>query len=141
MKSSRFTVEHPSLIDIPLKYCSLLLCFASFGARFGHEWVCIKLRISISVFDDDEHINCQVKFSDLITEFPGIQQNKCFTLVSRFGVLLHHCLSMESVRLGGPAHGIVMKTVYKTLSGGSGVQGLGGWVGGFRGGEVQGVGV
>ena len=38
------------------------------------EWVCIKLRISISVFDDDEHINCQVKSSDSITQFPGINK-------------------------------------------------------------------
>ena len=45
------------------------------------ERVCIKLRISISVFDDDEHINCQVKSSDSITQFPGINKtnalNKC----------------------------------------------------------------
>ena len=27
---------------------------------------------------------------------------------------------MESVRLGGPAHGIVTKTVHKTLPGGGG---------------------
>ena len=32
---------------------------------------------------------------------------------------------MESIRLGGPAHGIVIKTVHKTLPGG-------GWVGGGR---------
>ena len=49
---------------------------------------------------------------------------------------------MESIRLGGPAHGIVAKTVHKTLPGGGGVQG---WV--DRGGSggpglvgVQGVG-
>ena len=43
------------------------------------------------------------------------------------------CLSMESIRLGGPAHGIVAKTVHKTLPGGRwvgrgvlGVQGVGG---------------
>ena len=38
---------------------------------------------------------------------------------------------MESIRLGGPAHGIVTKAVHKTLPGG-------GWVGGCLG--VQGVG-
>ena len=45
-------------------------------------------------------------------------------------------LSIEwnSIRLGGPAHGIVTKTVHKTLPGGGGVQGggggpVGGWVG------------
>ena len=42
------------------------------------------------------------------------------------------CLSMESIRLGGPAHGIVTKTVHKTLPGGGGGPG-GGWVGGGRG--------
>ena len=50
---------------------------------------------------------------------------------------------MESIRLGGPAHGIVTKTVHKTLPGVMG-QGVGGWVGrrwwGCRGGGVQGVG-
>ena len=34
------------------------------------------------------------------------------------------CLSMESIRLGGPAHGIVTKIVHKTLPGGGR-----GWVG------------
>ena len=52
---------------------------------------------------------------------------------------------MESIRLGGPAHGIMTKTVHKTLLGvvGSGGGWLGrgwwgskGWVG--RGGGVQG---
>ena len=43
-----------------------------------------------------------------------------------------HCLSMESIRLGGPAHGIVTKTVHKTLPGGGGGPG-GGWVGGGGG--------
>ena len=44
----------------------------------------------------------------------------------------HFCLSMESIRLDGPAHGIVTKTVHKTLPGG-------GWVGGAPGGGgVQG---
>ena len=33
---------------------------------------------------------------------------------------------MESIRLGGPAHGIVTKTVHKTLPG---VVGSRGWVG------------
>ena len=44
-------------------------------------------------------------------------------------------LSIEwnSIRLGGPAHGIVTKTVHKTLLGGGGGLG-GGWVGGCRGG-------
>ena len=46
------------------------------------------------------------------------------------------CLSMESIRLGGPAHGIVTKTVHKTLSGGGWVVGRGG--GGPGGGRVQG---
>ena len=32
------------------------------------------------------------------------------------------------MRLGGPAHGIVTKTVHKTLSGGGGFQGVGGYV-------------
>ena len=45
---------------------------------------------------------------------------------------------MESIRLGGPVHGIVTKTVHKTLPGGGG--GPGGWVGrgwwGSRGGGV-----
>ena len=36
-------------------------------------------------------------------------------------------LSMESIRLGGPAHAIVTKTVHKTLPGGGGGPG-GGWV-------------
>ena len=34
------------------------------------------------------------------------------------GVLTYYCLSMESIRLGGPAQGIVTKTVHKTLPGG-----------------------
>ena len=38
------------------------------------------------------------------------------------------CLSMESIRLGGPAHGIVTKIVHKTLPGGGQGPG-GGWVG------------
>ena len=52
----------------------------------------------------------------------------------------YNCLSMELIRLGGPAHGIVTKTVHKTLPGGGGVQGWlgvvgvqGGWVGGGGG--------
>ena len=47
---------------------------------------------------------------------------------------------MESIRLGGPGHGIVTKTVHKTLPGGGGGPG-GGWVGGGGGpwgGGVQG---
>ena len=35
---------------------------------------------------------------------------------------------MELIRLGDPAHGIVTKTVHKTLPGGGGVQGVGKWV-------------
>ena len=37
----------------------------------------------------------------------------------------YYCLSMESIRLGDPAHGIVTKTVHKILPGGGG--GPGGW--------------
>ena len=59
-----------------------------------------------------------------------------------------YCLSMESIRLGGPAHGIVTITLHKTLSGGGGgwvgrgVVGIQGVVGPgtSRGGGVQGVG-
>ena len=51
---------------------------------------------------------------------------------------------MESIRLSGPAHGIVTKTVHKTLPGDGGVQGVGrvgrdgggpgnGWIGGGGG--------
>ena len=29
-----------------------------------------------------------------------------------------YCLSMESIRLGGPAHGIVTKNIHKILQGG-----------------------
>ena len=42
---------------------------------------------------------------------------------------------MESIRLGGPAHGIVTKSVYKSLPWGGGGPGGGwllGWVGGDR---------
>ena len=54
---------------------------------------------------------------------------------------------MESIRLGGPAHGIVTKTVHKTLPGGGWV--CRGWVGGggvqgwwgYRGGWVGVVGI
>ena len=56
-----------------------------------------------------------------------------------------YCLSMESIRLGGLAHGIVTKTVHKTLPGGGGGPGWEGrgdgvqeWVG--RGGGFPGVG-
>ena len=38
-----------------------------------------------------------------------------------------NCLSIELIRLGGPAHGIVIKTVHKTLPGG-GRGPVGGWV-------------
>ena len=37
-----------------------------------------------------------------------------------FNVKLIICLSMESIRLGGPAEGIVTKTVQKTLPRGGG---------------------
>ena len=55
---------------------------------------------------------------------------------------------MESIRLGGPAHGIVTKTVHKTLPGGGGGTGGGcrGWMvwcpgdGLVGGAGVQGVG-
>ena len=55
---------------------------------------------------------------------------------------------MESIRLGGPAHGIVTKTIHKTLPGGDGGPEVGEWMGtgvmGSRGwgpgGGVQGVG-
>ena len=43
-------------------------------------------------------------------------------------------IEWNSIRLGGPAHGIVIKTVHKTLPGG------GGWVGGVGVMGVQGVG-
>ena len=44
-------------------------------------------------------------------------------------------LSFEwnSIRLGGPAHEIVTKTVHKTLPGGGRSQGVG-WIGGWGGG-------
>ena len=38
------------------------------------------------------------------------------------------------IRLGGPAHGVVTKTVHRTLPGGGGAQG----VGGYRGTGVMG---
>ena len=41
---------------------------------------------------------------------------------------------MELIRLGGPAHGVVTKTVHKTLLGVMGVQGwVVGWLGGGGG--------
>ena len=43
----------------------------------------------------------------------------------------------NSIRLGGPAHGIVTKTVHKTLLGGGGGRGVVG-VRGSRGGGGQG---
>ena len=36
-------------------------------------------------------------------------------------------LEWNSMRLGGPAHGIVTKTVHKTLPGGGGGPGVGGY--------------
>ena len=44
---------------------------------------------------------------------------------------------MKSIRLSGPAHGIVTKTVHKTLPGGGGGPGSG-WVGGDWGPGVVG---
>ena len=57
-----------------------------------------------------------------------------------------HLLSIEwnLIRPGGPAHGIVTKTVHKTLLGGEGaVQGVGGcvWVGVVLARGVDGTGV
>ena len=40
-------------------------------------------------------------------------------------------IKWNSIRLGGPAHGIVTKTVHKTLPGVVGVQGVGGMDGVF----------
>ena len=49
------------------------------------------------------------------------------------------CLSMESIRLGGPAHGIVTKNIHKILPGGGQVRGGGGLgVKGPRGGRGSG---
>ena len=67
-------------------------------------------------------------------------QYKCRFRSSVLGKVIY-CPSMESIRLGGPAHGIVTKTVHKTMPG---VVGVKGWVGkvvvGFKGvGGVQGV--
>ena len=51
-----------------------------------------------------------------------------FHLRDRFPTLwLLYCLSMESIRLSGPAHGIVTKTVQNLPRGGGGPEG--GWVG------------
>ena len=44
--------------------------------------------------------------------------------------MLSCCLSMELIRLGGPAHGIVTKTVHKKLPGGGGGPRDGGGPGG-----------
>ena len=44
------------------------------------------------------------------------------------GLISVYCLSMDSIRLGGPTHGIVTKTVHKTLPGGGWGPGSG-WVG------------
>ena len=38
-------------------------------------------------------------------------------------MLPYICLEWNLIRLGGPAHGIVTKTVHKTLPGGGGVKG------------------
>ena len=49
---------------------------------------------------------------------------------------------MNSIRLGGPAHGIVTKTIHKTMSGGGWGQGIGVVeVKGVGGGGGQGIGV
>ena len=56
------------------------------------------------------------------------------TLYSRRFAILS--FKWNSIRLGGPAHGIVTKTVHKTLPGGGGGRG----VGGSRGGGVGGGG-
>ena len=42
---------------------------------------------------------------------------------------LLYSFECNSIRLGGPAHGIVTKTVHKTLPGGGGGQGVVGVVG------------
>ena len=47
-------------------------------------------------------------------------------LCPRFPV--NYCLSIESIRLGGPVHGTVTKTLHISLLGGGGGAG-GGWVG------------
>ena len=64
------------------------------------------------------------------------------TLTITLNVFCAFCLSMESIRLGDPAHGIMTKTVHKTLPGvvGSG-GGWVGWVGGGGGPRGEWVGV
>ena len=59
-----------------------------------------------------------------------------------FTAISERLLSIEwnSIRLGDPVHGIVTKTVHKTLPGGGGGPG-GRWVGGVGVVGVQGVGV
>ena len=42
-----------------------------------------------------------------------------------FVLQVTYCLSMELIRLGGTAHGIMTKTVHKTLPGVVEVQGVG----------------
>ena len=53
-------------------------------------------------------------------------------------VYVDNCLSMESIRLGGPAHGIVTKTVHKTRA--RVWWGSRGWVDGWLGWVVGGPG-
>ena len=61
--------------------------------------------------------------------------------------MIYLSFEWDSIRLGGPAHGIVTKTVHKTLPGGGRSEGGMGWVGGWglqgwwgsRGGGGQGV--
>ena len=62
-------------------------------------------------------------------------------LLKNIGLNIRLPLSIEwnSIRLSGPAHGIVTKTVHKTLPGGGGVRGVRGvggqwgWGGGSQG--------
>ena len=64
--------------------------------------------------------------------------------VGEWGMVGLGLLSIEwnLIRPGGPAHGIVTKTVHKTLPGvGLGVVGSRGWCGDLSGGGVEGLGV
>ena len=51
---------------------------------------------------------------------------------TKFGARLYLSIGWNSIRLGGPAYGIVTKTVHKTLPRGGGGPG-GGWVWEYRG--------
>ena len=57
--------------------------------------------------------------------------------INELGFLLY--IKWNLIRLGGPAHGIMTKTVHKTLPGGGGGPG-GGWVRGIGVVEIQEVG-